>query len=186
MPEVVSKRKKDTITIGSCKAYLTDYSGTLPSTETICVDANLLGYIKGGAALTYTENTVTEKDDLGYVRKTVTTEEEAKVKLGLITWNGTTLQKLIDRCNVTEANNIRTIKIGGAGNAQSKNYVLCLHHHDAVDGDVWIMICGRNTAGATISFAMDSGSLIEPEFTAIPHDSDGTLIEMYEEIAASA
>lgn len=181
MPTVTAKRKKENITIGSAHAYIMEYTGDLPELTAICTDANRLGYIKGGASLEYTEETYTEKDDLGYVSKTITTDENAVIKLGLITWNGTTLQKLIDRCKVTEADGVRTIRIGGAGNAQSKKYVLCLHHEDKTDGDIWIMIVGRNTAGATITLATDSGSLIEPEFTAEPHDTDGTLIRITEE-----
>lgn len=188
MPTVTAtvKRKKENITIGSAHAYITEYTGDLPEIAGICVPDNRLGYIKGGASLEYTEETYTEKDDLGYVSKTITTDEKAVVKLGLITWNGTTLQKLIDRCNVTEADGVRTIKIGGAGNAQGKKYVLCLHHEDKADGDLWIMIVGRNTAGATIKLATDSGSMIEPEFTAEPHDTDGTLIRITEEIGTAS
>ena len=182
MPETVTKRTKDDITIGSCKVYLTEYTGTLPTRDSICVEANRLGYVKGGASVEYAETTVTEKDDLGYVRKTITTDEEVKVKLGLITWNGASLTKLINRSSTSEADGIRTTKIGGGGNEQNKNYVLCLHHEDSADGDVWVMIAGRNTAGASLKFATDGGSLVEPEFTALPHDADGTLIELYEEI----
>ena len=107
--------------------------------------------------------------------------EEALLKCGLLTWNGTTLQKLIDRCSVTEANGKRTVKIGGAGNAQGKYYAICFFHEDKVDGNLWVLIKGRNTAGATLTFAADSGTVIEPEFKAMPHDDKGTLVELIEE-----
>lgn len=185
MPTVPAKRKKDNITIGSCKVYLAEYANSLPSTDTICVDANLIGYVKGGASAEYAQETLTETDDLGFAKKTITTSEEVKAKFGLITWNGNTLHTLIDRSSVTEANGIRTLKIGGAGNAQNKKYVLCLHHEDKTDGDLWVMIVGTNTAGATITLAADKGTVIEPEFTAIPHDTDGTLVELIEEIGGT-
>jgi hypothetical protein len=181
----MGKRTKENITLGSGRIYLMPYTNEMPEKDTLCVEDNLLGYIKGGATLEYTENTYEEKDDLGYVSKIITTDEEAKLKLGLITWNGNVLQKLIDRCKVSEANGVRTTRIGGAGNAQGKYYVLCFHHEDKQDGDVWIMIAGRNTAGATLAFAQDSGTSVEPEFKAIPHDTDGTLIKLLEEISAS-
>ena len=163
-----------------------EYEGTMPTTAQICVEANLLGYIKGGATLTYTETIYEEKDDLGYVHKIITTEEEAKMKLGLITWNGTTLTKFVDRGKTTEdaQNGIRTTKIGGAGNAQGKSYVLCFFHEDKTDGNVWVMITGRNTAGLSLVWGTGAGTVVEPEFTAQPHDSDGTLIEFIEEISA--
>ncbi len=181
----MAKRDKNVITLGSGKLYMAEFSSSLPSTETICVDANLVGYIKGGASLEYTEETYEEKDDLGYVSKIITTSEEAILKAGLLTWNGETLKKLIDRCKSTAANGIRTTKIGGKGNEQGGYYAICFHHEDETDGDVWVMIKGRNTAGVTITFAPDSGTVIEPEFKAMPHDTDGTLIELLEEIPAA-
>ena len=179
----MAKRDKTNITLGSGKIYLTPYTETVPTVETLCVAENLLGYIQGGASLEYTEEPYEEKDDLGLVTKVITTSEEALLKCGLITWNGTTLQKLIDRCSVTEAAGKRTVKIGGAGNAQGKNYAICFHHEDKTDGDLWILIVGRNTAGATLTFAKDSGSKIEPEFKALPQDENGTLVQLIEEIS---
>lgn len=178
----MAKRDKSTITLGSGKIYLEAFSDTMPTVDTICVDDNLLGYIKGGAALEYTEETYEEKDDLGYVSKIITTSEEAILRCGLLTWNGTTLKSLIDRCASTEASGKRTTKIGGAGNAQGGYYAICFAHEDPTDGDLWILIKGRNTAGATLTFAADEGTVVEPEFKAMPHDDDGTLIELIEEI----
>lgn len=182
----MAKRGKDTITLGSGKIYLMDYADAMPTVDTLCKDENLLGYIKGGAALEYTQETYEEKDDLGYVSKIITTTEEALLRCGLITWNGTTLTKLIDRCKTTEANGKRTTKIGGAGNAQGGYYAICFYHEDLIDGNLWILIKGRNTAGATLTFATEEGTVIEPEFKALPHDDAGTLIELIEEIATAA
>lgn len=186
MPNVAAKRKKDNITLGSGHVYLTTYADTIPSSlnaiKSCCIADNLLGHIKGGATLEYSEETTEEKDDFGIVRKVITTDETAVLKMGLITWNGETLQKLIDRCKITEQDGVRITKIGGVGNTQGGYYVVIFHHEDKKDGDLWVVIVGRNTAGATLSFAPDSGTLVEPEFTAIPQDEDGTLIQLFEEI----
>ena len=181
----MGKRDKSVITLGSGKIYLVDFADQMPTVDTICVDKNLLGYIKGGAALEYTEETYEEKDDLGFVSKVITTSEEANLKCGLLTWNGETIQKLIDRCKVTEAAGKRTVKIGGAGNTQGKYYAICFHHEDKVDGDIWIVIKGRNTAGVTLTFATENGTVLEPEFKAMPHDTAGTLVELIEEISTT-
>lgn len=178
----MAKRDKDTVTLGSGKIYLQTFSESMPTVDTLCVESNLLGYIKGGASLEYTQETYEEKDDLGYVSKIITTNEEAVLKCGLLTWNGATLKKLLDRCSSTEASGKRTTKIGGASNAQGGYYAICFHHEDKTDGDLWILIKGRNTAGATLTFATDAGTTVEPEFKALPHDSDGTLVELIEEI----
>ena len=182
----MAKRDKTSITLGSGKIYLLPYTDTVPPTvDTVCQADNLLGYIKGGASLEYTEETYEEKDDLGYTSKVITTSEEAILKCGLLTWNGTTLKNLIDRCSVTELAGKRTVKIGGAGNAQGANYAICFHHEDKNDGDLWILIVGRNTAGATLTFAKDAGTVIEPEFKALPQDDNGTLVQLIEEIPAT-
>jgi hypothetical protein len=179
----MGKRSKENITLGSGKAYITEYAaGTALSHTDICKPENLLGYIKGGAELSYAEETYEEKDDLGYVSKVITTSEEALLKLGLLTWNGQTLTHLADRCKVTEASGLRTIHIGGAGNSQGKEWAVCFAHEDKKDGNLWVLIRGRNTAGFTLTFAADAGTVIEPEFKALPQDDKGTLITLVEEI----
>lgn len=181
----MAKRDTKTITLGSGKIYLLPYTDAMPEIETVCTDDNLLGLIKGGAALEYTQETYEEKDDLGLVSKIITTSEEALLKCGLLTWNGATLKKLLDRCQVTEAEGKRVTKIGGAGNAQGGYYAICFFHEDKTDGNLWIMIKGRNTAGATLTFSSDEGTVVEPEFKALPHDDAGTLVVLTEEIPAA-
>ena len=181
----MGKRTKENITLGSGKAYITEYKADEAlSKDDICKPENLLGYIKGGAELSYTEESYEEKDDLGLVAKVITTTEEAILKLGLLTWNGETLKYLADRCAFTEDNTkgTRTILIGGAGNAQGKEWALCFHHEDKKDGDLWVIIRGRNSAGFTLTFAADAGTVVEPEFKALPQDAKGTLIQIVEEI----
>lgn len=180
----MGKRSKDSITLGSGKIYLTAVADAMPTYLDVCKEENLLGWIKGGASLEYTQETYEEKDDLGMVSKIITTSEEALMKCGLLTWNGHTLDKLIDRCTVTEdkEKGTRTVLIGGAGNQKGKYYAICFYHADPVDGDLWILIKGINTAGATLTFATDAGTVIEPEFRAMPHDDKGTLIELIETI----
>lgn len=182
----MSKRSKENITLGSGKAYIVEYTaGQALSHTEICKAENLLGHIKGGAELSYTEETYEEKDDLGFVSKVITTSEEALLKLGLLTWNGATLKHLADRCSVTEEGAVRTIHIGGSGNSQGKEWAVCFLHEDKKDGNLWVLIRGRNTAGFTLTFAADAGTVIEPEFKALPQDDKGTLITLVEEITAA-
>lgn len=181
----MAKRDKDTITLGSGKIYVVPFAEAMPTVDDICKEENLLGYIKGGAALEYTQETYEEKDDLGMVSKIITTSEEALLKCGLLTWNGETLKKLLDRCQVTDADGKRITKIGGAGNAQGGYYAICFFHEDKTDGNVWVLIKGLNTAGMTLTFATENGTVVEPEFKAMPHDEAGTLVELIEETTAA-
>ena len=182
----MAKRDKSTITLGSGKIYLMPFADAMPTVDDLCKEENLLGFIKGGAALEYTQETYEEKDDLGFVSKIITTSEEAILKCGLLTWNGETLKKLLDRCQSTDADGKRVTKIGGAGNAQGGYYAICFFHEDKTDGNVWIVIKGLNTAGATLTFAADEGTVVEPEFKAMPHDEAGTLVELIEETGTPA
>lgn len=184
----MAKGSPERIILGSTKNYVAEYDPTagLPSHTEVCKPENLIGYTKGGAELSYTETTHEEKDDHGLASKIITTEEEAYLKLGVFTMNGNTIKKMADRCQVTEANGLRTIKIGGAGNAQNKDWVVCAHHEDAKDGDIWVMIVGRNTAGLTFTYAVDNATKAEPQFKALPQDKNGTLITIIEEMDAEA
>ena len=183
------KREGDVITLGSGKMYYEEFTDAIPTFEAVkalCVEEKRLALIKGGAALEYKEDTHVEQDDLGIVQKIITVKEEVKLKGGLLTWTGNTLGVLIDRSKVTEEAGVRVTKIGGAGNAKGKYYVLVFHHEDEADGDLWVVIVGRNTAGLSIKFDPEKGSAVEPEFTAKPHDKDGTLVVIYEELDTAA
>lgn len=178
----MAKRDKKKITLGSGKLYLLAVTDTMPTVDTLCVEENILGYIKGGAELSYTEETYEEKDDLGMVSKIITTTEEVILKAGILTWNGETLSKLVDRAQVTtDESGRRVTKIGGAGNAQGKYYAICFMYEDKADGNLWVLIKGKNTAGFTLTFATDAGTQVDPEFKAMPHDDAGTLVEIIEE-----
>jgi hypothetical protein len=178
----MAKHDKDTIPLGSGIPYMMEYADEIPTPEEICVEQYRLGYVQSGASIEYTEETTVEKDDLGYVYKEITTEEEAILKLGLLTWNGESLTMLIDRSKTETKDGMRVTKIGGAGNAKGKYYVVCFHVIDKEDGDMYVMIVGRNSAGASIAFAKDAASKIEPEFRAKPHDKDGTLVLLFEKL----
>lgn len=182
----MAKRDKKKITLGSGKIYYQEFAGTMPDPATICVDENHLGWIKGGATLEYTMEKYEEKDDLGRVTKVITVSEEALLKLGLLTWNGETLTKLTSRGTTTIEGGKRVTKIGGSGNTDDTNYVWCFAYEDQNDGNVWVMVVGQNSAGFTLTFASDAGTVVEPEIKAIPHDEAGTLIKLIEEVSEAA
>ena len=174
------------ITLGSGEMFVMEFTGTLPTTDEICLPENRLGHVSGGATLEYKPSYYTAKDDLGVVSKTIMTEEEATLKSGILTFNGETLARLSETGRVSEDGSTRTLKIGGVKNMNRKNYVLCFYAHDAADGDCWIMIVGRNEAGFSLSFAKDKETVIDAEFSCQPMDSEGTLIVYIEELAGTA
>lgn len=172
------------IVLGSGKLYVVEYTTTIPEDATIETADNLIGYIQGGATLSYTPTFYEAKDDLGYVSKKFLTEEEAVLKSGIMTWNGKTLKKLCSTARVTDAASVRTVKIGGISNYDGKKYVIHFLHEDEADGDIRVTIVGSNDAGFEMAFAKDKETVINAEFKAQPQDSEGTLITYKEEIKA--
>lgn len=171
------------IILGSADVYIQAFDGsTVPVTADICKPENLMAYISGGASAEYKPSFYTAKDDTGKKSKTIVTEEEVTLKTGIMTFDGNKFKYLCDTARVTEdkAKKRRTVKIGGIDNRQGARYVICLHHKDAVDGDIWVMIVGNNQAGFTISFEKDKETVVDEEITALPMDEEGTLL-MYEE-----
>ena len=173
------------IILGSGKLYVTEYCGSIPADNAIEAAGNLLGYIQGGATLTYKPTFYLAEDDLGLVKKQILTKEEVSLKSGIMTWNGDTLKRLVSTARVTEngVTNKRLVKIGGVGNQDGKRYVVRFVHEDATDGDIRVTIVGGNQGELALSFAKDKETVIDAEFMAIPHDSDGTLVLFEEDIA---
>lgn len=169
------------IVLGSGKMYVTEFTGELPTDTNLEVQDNLIGWIQGGATLQYTPTFYEAKDDLGMVSKKFLTEEEVILRSGIMTWNGQTIAKLTATSRVTEADGVRTVKIGGIGNYDGKQYVIHFVHEDKVDGDIRITIVGSNEAGFEMSFAKDQETVINAEFKAQPQDNEGTLILYKEE-----
>ena len=165
------------IILGSCKVFSMLFTGTIPEDAVIETAENRLGHIKGGGAVEYTPTFHTAKDDLGEVQKSKLTEEEAKIKCGIMTLNGNNIAKLAATARVDETKKgKRTLRIGGAGNDNGEKYVIRLLHEDAEDGNIRVTVVGRNESGFSLSFAKDAETVIDAEITAYPHDSEGTLI----------
>ena len=162
---------KESIVLGSGDLYCTDFQGTneaIPDDAVVETEDNRLGHIKGGAEIEYAPEFYEAKDDMGKVSKVIITEEEATLKSGIMTWCGTTLEKLCQTARVTED--------------KAKKYLLRFVHKDTQDGNIRVTIVGNNQAGFTIAFAKDSETVIDAEFKAQPMDKEGTLILYTEDI----
>ena len=175
---------KERIVLGSGDLHYMEFNGTLPEIDVICTKENLLGYINGGAAIEYKPTPYTAKDDRGLVSKTIITDEEALLKSGIMTFDANTLAVLVStgRVSTSSDGKRRIIKVGGPGNDNGKSYVFCFHHTDKKDGDIWILIVGKNKAGFFLSFIKDKETIIDAEIICEPQDDEGTLIQYIEEI----
>lgn len=175
------------IILGSGYVHLATFDAavTIADPQTFCTEANKYSYIQGGASIEYKIDTSEAKDDMGKVSKTIITSEEVTLKAGLMTLSGNTINSLCDtaRVSVDAEKKYRTVKIGGIGNRKGAKYVICFHHVDPADGDIWVMIVGQNQSGFTLSFSPKDATVVDAEFKALPNlDSEGTLINYVEEI----
>lgn len=176
----------EVITLGSGDLMIKEYEDAIPAYTDFDVETDLLGRIQGGASIEYKGTWYDAKDDTGKAVKTIITEEEATLKSGVVTWNGKTLEKLCSTARVSDADGIRTVKIGGVGNHNGKSYALCFHHTDKTDGDIWVVVRAVNQGGFSLSFAKDKETVIDAEFKCLPQDDEGTLIQYVEQIAETA
>lgn len=187
----MKKGTREKVTLGSGKLYIKEFTGKLPESfakilEEMVQKEYHAGWIKGGASIEYKPTMHKEQDDLGYVVKEILVEEEANLKTGLFTWNGETIGKLTSTARISyetkDNKRYRILKLGGVGNDDGKEYAILFVHEDKVEGNCYVLVVGRNGAGITISFAADSATVIDAEFTCKPQDDGGTLIQFVEEI----
>lgn len=169
------------IPLGSGSLYCMKYTGDIPADSIIETESNRLGHISGGASITYTPSYYTAKDDLNKVRKTILTDEEAKLGTGIITWNANTLNTLCANGRVSENGGKRTLKIGGIENQNVEKYLFRFVNKDVVDGDIRLTVVGSNQNGIEMTWAKDKETALNPEINVEPMD-DGTMIIFEEEI----
>lgn len=172
-----------TIMLGSGNIFTAEYDGTIPEDpEMIIAEAEEVGAIQGGCTLEYKPTFFTEKDDSGEYEKSIMTEDEATLKLGLITFNGETIANL-NACSTTrKSGKYRITDIGGAENYSDKSRLFIFRHTDKKDGNVYVIIYGENQAGFSLAWAKDKGSKLEPELKCKPM-TNGVRIRYIEQIA---
>lgn len=183
-------RNNKSVPLGSGRTYVAELTEEMSLLAAdlvgLCKEENLLGETKNGATLSYTSSTHKEQDDHGVLMRIITTEEEAKLKLGLFSWCNETLTKLVATGRMAMEGDYNVLKLGGLNNDNGKRYVVIFRQIDPQLGDLYVAIVGTNTAGLSLAFARDNTTKLEPEFTALPCDEEGTLIKMFEALPAAS
>ncbi len=183
-------RTKKSVPLGSGIAYIVEYTQEkMPSAAelvALATDENKSGETKGGATFTYTANVHKETDDHGSLMRIITLDEEAKIRWGQFSWAPDALTKLSSTGRVVKDGDYTVIKLGGLQNDDGKRYIVIFKQIDPELGDLYLALVGTNTAGITVAFARDATSKLEPEFTALPCDEEGTLAIMFEALPKTA
>jgi hypothetical protein len=166
-----------------------EFTGTIPDNETIEMDENKLGQIKGGATLSYKPEFYKVEDDLGTIKDEILTSENASIKSGIMTPNMGFMLKATPTAKVTpgtagETPTPTVTKIGGIKNANGKKYVVRFVHVSAADPTyaLRVTIVGNNTAGFDLGMVKDKETVVDLEFSASPMDATGTLVQFDEPV----
>lgn len=175
------------IIIGSGDVYVVAFTGDIPEDNVIETEANRAGNVSGGAALDYSQSSKTVKSDLGRVKKTIITEEDVKLKTGMMTWVPTWMKAMISTARVdTSKAGHRIYKIGGLKN-QNKTRYLFRFVHERQDGrKIRITVTGKNTGTISFAFKTEDATTIDAEITAENLDKEGTLVIYDEELELPA
>lgn len=176
----------DNIILGSGNLYGMAYThGAAFTLADVAVEANILGYIQGGATLSYKPTVYEVKDDMLKVYKRFITAEEATLKSGILTWNLEALNKLIGNKTYSATAALRTLKLGGLGAREMDEFAIVFEHigtGDRAGQNIRVGLVGTNDAGLTLAFAADKETVVDAEFHALGHDALGTLVIIEEDI----
>lgn len=173
------------VTLGSGDLYITKFTGSVPANETIEVEDNLIGGIKGGAELTYKPEIYAVQDDRGVVHKVFITNTEVIFKSGVLTWNNTVLNKIALCGELEVTSNKATLKIGK--NGEIDNYLVrFVHTIDKTGRKYRVTVVGTAQNGFTLNFNPEEETVIDAEFVASSIDSTGVKLILEEEITPGA
>lgn len=180
------KSEVNRIAIGSVDIYMVAVSSNSTSfgeDSEIEIAQNFIGRTKDGGEVIYNTNYFSVKSDDGLAGRSEMTDDSAQISFGLITWNGSTLEKLLPTALVDLAQDgkTRTTRIGGVGNANSQLYLIRAVHRDKEKGDVRYTMLGRNINGFAASYKPGQATTLSPSIEAEPFD-DGRLLIMNEVI----
>lgn len=185
----------DDVILGSGDLFIVDVAdetltnkaiGTDEFYTAIEKDEYQIGHIQGGASLEYTCEWKQVKDDYKVVCKQFITNEDAKLKGGILAWNISVLEKLSATARTSETSKHKLLKIGGINNANGKVYFIHFRHKRDDGKYIRVTIKGTCTNGFTIAFDPENETVLDPEFNAQGNTSDGgTLVYWAEEKTAS-
>lgn len=172
------------IVLGSGTLYIAPFvSDTgVPADAALEVEANQMGFIKGGASVEYKPTEYEIFDDGYNVHNRYVISEEVTFKSGILTWDMESLKKLIAKG--TYANSVvdgtRTLSLGGQGARLMDEYVIRFVHTYTDGNKLRVTLVGTASNGFSLAFAPDKETVIDAEFRAKAHGSAGVQLILEE------
>lgn len=168
---------------GSGTVYEMEYTDqiTIPTTEaaiktfveTNCTAANQMGYLKNGFQVEFTTENLEDQSDLGEMKVSLITKENATASFALFNANGETISRLYPSAKTTAGVTV----IGGLANAtQAEHVIIFVGANKNADSEQTVAIMvGKNTSGFNINFNPDSVEPFACQYTITPYNTDGNL-----------
>lgn len=169
--------------LGSGKLYVKKVTDEtkIPSLKALCVEANQIGWIKGGATIEYSIDTKEIYDDLRMVNETFIVGEHSKLTSGLLTWNKAVIEALINNETVESDG---TILVGAQGLTKMDKLIVIF---ESVPNSGNVVrrfgMIGVSESGLKLQYQPEDATVVDVEFAGTA-DEDGRFIRIEEEILA--
>lgn len=165
------------IVLGSGTLYIAPYvsASGIPEHEALEVEANQMGFIKGGASVEYKPMEYEIFDDAYNVHNRYVISEEVTFRSGILTWDVEALKKLVAKGTYVNnsANGTRTLTLGGQGARLMDEYVIRFVHTYTDGNKLRVTLVGTASNGFSLAFAPDKETVIDAEFKAKAHGTVG-------------
>lgn len=165
------------IVLGSGTLYIAPYvrATGIPEHATLEVEANQMGFIKGGASVEYKPTEYEIFDDAYNVHNRYVISEEVTFKSGVLTWDLAALKKLTAKNTYADNSTLgtRTLTLGGQGARLMDEYVIRFVHTYSDGNKLRVTLVGTPSNGFSLAFAPDKETVIDAEFKAKAHGSVG-------------
>lgn len=175
----------ETVLLGSGDLYIGYVSPTATESEITSALKNI-GYISGGASLTYKPSFYEVRAANGGVITSNKTDEEVTFKSGILTWNLENIEKL-SAAYYSEDNaaGTRRVGIGGVKNIPI-NYLRFVHTKPDGLKLTLNVFKAQAQSGFELTFDKEKETIIDAEFKAlsVAGKNDGNLVEIIEEVGA--
>ena len=134
-----------------------------------------IGYLKDGYQFNVSTNKLEDKSDLGEIKISVITEENATVKISLFNANAETISKQYPAAKHCEIDGFGITTVGGLGDIDETPHVLIFKHDDNAYGDSVVICVGKNTSGFDAVWKQGSVTPFPCEYSVEPFNDKGRL-----------
>lgn len=182
----MSSEKLEKYSMGSVEVFVKEYDKETMDLadntkikafiDDLMKDENRFGYTKDGATLSYEPEKFEDSDDLGFVKIIMIVKETIKMTFATMVFNGKTISEICPTAHetITQDSKLRVVRIGGLSKQKNGSFAILAVHKDDVHGNTYNIIVGKNTGGFNMEYKQNGVNTFKVEFTAEPHDDDGT------------